>query len=148
VAVAAALGCVAPLAEARATAIITFDGSVTMETPRVLLPPAPIPMVGDRPFTLAAVLILLVTYATVLLRLRPLIRRRVLVLAAPAAVVALVVAWTFNGFLVSTVRFSPPVLLVSPQWTVLAVTPVVTFALGAWLVARFERKVASGALLR
>jgi cytochrome c-type biogenesis protein CcmH/NrfF len=49
---------------------------------------------------------------------------------------------------VSTVRFDPPVYLVPPQWIVLAVTPVLTLAAGVWLVARFERKAASGALLR
>lgn len=148
VAVAAALGCVAPLGEARAATVVRLDEWTFTESPVVSLRPLALPMIGDRPFILAAALVLLVTYATVLLRLRPLIRRRVLVLAAPAAAVALVVAWTFNGFLVSTARFSPPVLLVTPQWTVLAATPVFTFALGAWMVARFERKVASGALLR
>ena len=92
-------------------------------------------------------LVLLVVLATVLLRLTPMVRRRVLALAAPAAAVVLVVALFLNGYLVSTVRFDPPVYLVAPQWILLAATPVLVLAAGAWLVGRHERRLASGALL-
>jgi hypothetical protein len=97
--------------------------------------------------TVVTGLVLLAVVATVVLRLTPMVRRRALALAAPPAAVVLVVALFFNGYLVSTVRFDPPVYLVAPQWILLAATPVLVLTVGAWLVGRHERRLASGALL-
>ena len=150
VAVAVLLAAGAPLTQPVATFSATVDGVglviFTVPPPHTLWLPG-FPFGDGRPSTVLTGLVLLVVLATVLLRLTPMVRRRVLALAAPAATVALVVALVFNGYLVSTVRFDPPVYLVAPQWIVLVLTPVLVFAVGAWLVGRHERRIASGALL-
>jgi hypothetical protein len=101
---------------------------------------------GYRPVVSMAVVVLAVTLAVVVVRLRPTVRRRVLVLTLPVGVTQFVVAQTFGGFLASSPRFYPPVHLVTPQWTALVITPVLAFAVGAWLLARYERRLDSGAL--
>jgi hypothetical protein len=100
-----------------------------------------------RPAASIAVAVLVVVLAVVVLRLAPAIRRRVIVLALPAAVTALVVMYTFNGFVQSSARFDPPVYLETPQWIALFAVPVLAFAFGAWMIARYERKLAAGTLL-
>jgi hypothetical protein len=104
-------------------------------------------LVGHRPVASIAIVAFVVTLAVVVLRLSPAVRRRVVVLALPAAVTELIVVLTFNGFLQSSPQFYPPVYLVAPQWITLFATPVLVFAAGAWLVARYERQLASGVLL-
>ncbi|MFB9236822.1 hypothetical protein ACFFWC_14880 [Plantactinospora siamensis] len=101
---------------------------------------------GD-PGVLAGDTVLLAALAIVTLRLRPSLRRRVLVLTAPAVATMLVVKQTFGGFLASSPRFDPPVYLVAPQWAGLVLTPLLVFVGGCWVLARYERRLASGALL-
>lgn len=67
-------------------------------------------------------------------------RRRLLVLFAPALALNLLVPAVFHGFLTSTQRFDPPVLLVPGQWVFLAAFPVLLFLAGAVLVERGERR--------
>ncbi|GAB4059181.1 hypothetical protein [Catellatospora paridis] len=74
-----------------------------------------------------------------LLRAEAPVRRRLVAMFAPALALNLVVPPVFNGFLVSTQRFNPPVLLVPGQWVFLIVFPLVLFAVGALLVVRGER---------
>ncbi|GIF98668.1 hypothetical protein [Catellatospora citrea] len=74
-----------------------------------------------------------------LLRAGAPVRRRVMAMSAPALALYVVVPSLFNGFLVSTQRFHPPVLLVPGQWVFLIVFPLVLFAVGALLVERGER---------
>ncbi len=74
-------------------------------------------------------------------------RRRVLVLAAPTAAVAAVIQLWFQGFMQSSPRFDPPVYLTAGQWGALVLVPLLVFATGTWLVHRYERQLASGALL-
>jgi hypothetical protein len=100
-----------------------------------------------RPMASIAVTALVLVLAVVVLRLSPAVRRRVILLALPAAATELVVALTYNGFVQSSPRFYPPVYLVFPQWIALFAVPVLVFAFGAWLLARYERKLASGSLL-
>jgi hypothetical protein len=45
----------------------------------------------------------------------------------------------FHGFLVSTVRFNPPVLLQPGRWAFLIALPVFTFLAAVLLVERAER---------
>ncbi|MFC7240958.1 hypothetical protein ACFQO7_00565 [Catellatospora aurea] len=67
------------------------------------------------------------------------VRRRLIAMAAPTLAIKLVVPIVFNGFLVSTQRFDPPVLLASGQWLFLIVFPPVVFFAGTLLVERGER---------
>jgi len=67
------------------------------------------------------------------------VRRRILALTAPVAGVAAMVAYGFAGFMYSSQRFPSPVLLEPVQWAILVATPVVTFALAAILLNRWER---------
>jgi len=97
--------------------------------------------------TRLAGLALVLTTAVVVWRLAPTVRRRVLVLAAPTVATVLLVWVMFGGFLQSSPRFDPPVLLVTPQWLALTLVPVLVFALGAAAVTRHERRLASGVLL-
>jgi cytochrome c-type biogenesis protein CcmH/NrfF len=61
-------------------------------------------------------------------------------MAAPAPLMLLIVPPVFHGFLVSTVRFDPPVLLQPGQWVFLVALPVVAFLVAALLVERAERR--------
>ena len=72
-------------------------------------------------------------------RLDPPVRRRLLVLGAPAVALAILIRLGFGGFAASSTRFSPPVLLVPVQWIVLALVPPLTLAAGIALVDRRER---------
>jgi hypothetical protein len=73
------------------------------------------------------VLLLLVCLA----RLAAPVRRRITAMAAPALLTLVIVPPVFNGFLVSTVRFNPPVLLEPGQWVFLVALPVFTFIAAA-----------------
>ena len=151
--VAGLLAAGAPLMEAVATFSGTMDTGDGVDVVVWTVPPPHTLWLPESPFgdgllsTVVTGLVLLAVLATVVLRLTPMVRRRVLALAAPAAAVAVVVVGFFNGYLQSTPRFDPQVYLVAPQWIVLAATPVLVFAAGAWLVGRHERRIASGALL-
>ncbi|GHJ48007.1 hypothetical protein Cs7R123_53490 [Catellatospora sp. TT07R-123] len=68
------------------------------------------------------------------------LRRRLLVLAAPLLLILIAVPPVFNGFLVSTVRFHPPVLLEAGQWVFLLGAPLLVFIAGVLLVERGERR--------
>lgn len=91
--------------------------------------------------------ILAVISVVVVLRLRPAVRRRVVLLAAPVAVTFGLIHVGFEGFMASSPRFNPPVYLAAGQWGALTLTQLLVFAFGAWLLRRYERKLASGALL-
>lgn len=67
------------------------------------------------------------------------VRRRLLVLFAPALVLNMLLPVVFNGFIMSSQRFDPPVLLEPGQWVFLAAFPVLLFLAGAVLVERGER---------
>jgi hypothetical protein len=68
------------------------------------------------------------------------VRRRLMAVAAPVWGIAAVVNFGFTGFMASSPRFSPPVLLVPAQWMALAVTPVLALVLAAWVVTRWEQR--------
>lgn len=74
-----------------------------------------------------------------LARLAPAVRRRLPVLAMPALLVLVTVPTVFNGFLVSTVRFDPPVLLGPGEWAYLVLLPLLTLLAGVLLMERGER---------
>jgi hypothetical protein len=74
-------------------------------------------------------------------QIAPLVRRRVLAFLAPVAAVIVLVSTTFQGFIDSSPRFNPPVLLVTGQWLMLTLTPLLTFALAAALVHRRESRL-------
>ncbi|WP_144120665.1 hypothetical protein [Catellatospora sichuanensis] len=74
-----------------------------------------------------------------LLRASAPVCRRLVAMFAPALALYVVVPPVFNGFLVSTQRFDPPVLLVPGQWVFLIAFPLALFIAGALLVARGER---------
>ena len=74
-------------------------------------------------------------------RLRPPSRRRVAVLALTVLSAAGLTVGAFGGFIASSQRFAPPVLLTAPQWAALAAVPVLTFAAGLTLVTRHERRL-------
>lgn len=145
VAVAAILSAAAPLVESW-TVVYSQAGPEDVLVTTSRLPSLDIPIPGNRPTELVAAL-LLIAVVVVVLRLTPWIRRRVLLLALPSVVCALVAAETFRGFLDSSPQFFPPVYLEVPQWIALIVAPVLAFAVGAWMLGRYERKLASGALL-
>ena len=69
----------------------------------------------------------------------PAVRRRLLALAAPVAAVAAVVLYGFAGYVYSSRQFDSPIMLVPLQWAVLTLTPVLTLAVAAAVVARWER---------
>jgi hypothetical protein len=69
------------------------------------------------------------------------VRRWVLALLAPTVAVIVLVSTTFQGFVDSSPRFSPPVFLVTGQWLMLTLTPLLTFALAAALVHRRENRL-------
>jgi hypothetical protein len=148
VALAALLAVAAPALEWLTVVVTRYDETVWTESYRPPFNWLILPMIGYRPVASITVTALVVVLTVVVVRLSPAVRRRVVLLALPTAVTALVVALTFNGFLQASPRFSPPVYLVPPQWITLLATPVLVFIVGVWLVARYERKLASGALLR
>lgn len=75
----------------------------------------------------------------VIARLRPAVRRRVVVALLPGVAVYVVILTTFNGFLASTVRFTSPVLLTPPQLVALIAVPLACFGLGLLWLIRYER---------
>jgi hypothetical protein len=105
------------------------------------LPSLPYPFSRPDVLTLAAYAIVAVAALVLLVRTEAPIRLRVLVLAAPAAALIALIALSFTGFAESSVRFTPPVLLVPGQWIVLVLTPVVAFLAGAVIVSRRERRL-------
>jgi len=139
VGLAALLATAAPALEAAMIVVTPVDGGWS-ETYRWFFASM---RIGPRPVTLINA-VLVVALAAVVLRLAPSVRRRVVVLALPAAATGLVVLWAFRDLLAPSPPFG---YLIAPQWIVLVAVPVLTFALGARLVARYERKLASGALL-
>ena len=74
-----------------------------------------------------------------LVRVAAPVRRRIVAMAAPALLMLVIVPPLFHGFLVSTVRFDPPVLLEPGQWVFLIVLPVPAFIAAALMVERAER---------
>jgi hypothetical protein len=90
--------------------------------------------------TLVAAPVCVVLLLICLLRVAAPVRRRILAMAAPAVLMLIVVPPVFHGFLVSTVRFEPPVLLQAGQWVFLIAVPVAAFVVAALLVERAERR--------
>ncbi|BCJ77478.1 hypothetical protein CS0771_70220 [Catellatospora sp. IY07-71] len=74
-----------------------------------------------------------------LIGLPPAVRRRLPVLGMPALLVLVTVPSVFNGFLMSTVRFDPPVLLAAGEWAYLVLLPLLTLLAGGVLLERAER---------
>jgi hypothetical protein len=145
VAIAAALAVLAPIVESELVVVTATGPNSSAVSSRL---PFWIAMPGVAgPAEAIAVLGQLIVLVMVVLRLRPPLRRRVVLLSLPTASIAALVAVGFGGFLASSPRFTPPVHLVAPQWTALTALPLLTFAMGLWLLTRYERKLASGALL-
>jgi hypothetical protein len=69
------------------------------------------------------------------------LRRRLLVLLAPAAVLMMLISEFYLGYVRSSVQFDPPVLLEPQQWVVLVLTPLATLLVGVALVHRRERRL-------
>jgi hypothetical protein len=147
VGVAAILAGAAPAIEALTVIVTPMGPSGFSETYWGPLGSFGLPWMDHRPLASLAALVVMIALAIVVVRLSPAVRRRVVVLTLPAAVTALVVTLTFGGFMASSPRFIPPVYLIGPQWVSLMAVPVLAFVGGTWLVARYERKLASGALL-
>ncbi|KKJ93512.1 hypothetical protein, partial [Micromonospora sp. HK10] len=76
------------------------------------------------------------------------VRRRVAVLLAPVAALALVIQGTLAGWATSTVHMGHPIPLVPAQWAVLVLAPLVTFLAGVLLVRRREETLRMVALGR
>ena len=91
-----------------------------------------------------AALVALVSLAT----LAPEIRRRVVVLLAPVATLALVIDTALAGWAVSTVHMGHTIPLVPAQWAMLVLVPAVTFLAGVLLVRRREETLRMVALGR
>jgi hypothetical protein len=144
---AAMLAVAAPALESLTVVVTRYDDNSWSEAYRPPFNWFGLALVDHRPVVSITVTVLVVLLAVVVLRLSPAVRRRVVLLALPAAATELVVLLTFNGFLQASARFDPPVYLVPPQWIILMVLPAVVFVAGAWLLARYEGKLASGALL-
>jgi hypothetical protein len=143
----AILAVAAPALESLTIVVTRLDGNAWSESYRPPFNWFGLALVDHRPVVSITVIVLVVLLAVVVVRLSPAVRRRVVLLALPAALTALLVMLTFNGYLVSSPRFDPPVYPEAPQWIALLATPVLVFAVGAWLLSRYERKLASGALL-
>jgi hypothetical protein len=92
-------------------------------------------------------LLMIVTYAVIVLRLAPAVRRRVVLLAAPAVATLAMVYWTFGGYLAFSPRSDPPVYPVVPQWIGLVAVPLLVWAVGLGMLRRYERKLTTGELL-
>jgi hypothetical protein len=145
VALAAVAACAAPALDYVSAAFAPDSPRIWREG--IQAPWFNVPPIGHRAMFDLTMLLLAVTLAVVVVRQPPSVRRRIVLLAVPAPATALMVMLTFGGFLVSSPRFFPPVYLVAPQWITLVATPLLVFAVGARLVARYERKLASGDLL-
>ncbi|SCG70664.1 hypothetical protein [Micromonospora inositola] len=91
-----------------------------------------------------AALVVLVSLAT----LAPEIRRRVVVMLAPVAALALVIDGALAGWAVSTVHMGHAIPLVPAQWAMLVLVPAVTFLAGVLLVRRREETLRMVALGR
>ncbi|GIH13727.1 hypothetical protein [Rugosimonospora africana] len=76
---------------------------------------------------------------TVVARIEPAIRRRLLALLAPAVVFYALVSVFFRSFEVPPDFFGEPGRPVPPQWVVLIATPVLTFLVALLLVRRADR---------
>jgi hypothetical protein len=74
-----------------------------------------------------------------LVRVAAPVRRRIAAMAAPALFMLVIVPPVFHGFLASTIRFDPPVLLQPGQWVFLIGLPVLAFVAAVLLVERAER---------
>ena len=96
------------------------------------------PVAGWLTLVVAPICVLLLLVC--LVRLAAPVRRRIMAMAAPALVMQVVVRPVFNGFLTSTVRFNPPVLLQPGQWVFLVALAVFTFVAAVLLVERAERR--------
>ena len=96
-----------------------------------------VPVAGWITLVGAAVCVLLLLVC--LARIAAPVRRRIIAMAAPALLMLVLVPPVFHGFLVSTVRFNPPVLLQPGQWAFLIALPVFTFLAAVLLVERAER---------
>ncbi|WP_155371272.1 hypothetical protein [Catellatospora vulcania] len=83
--------------------------------------------------------ILVLVILVCLLRTASPVRRRLVAMFTPALTLYLLVPTLFNGFIMSTQRFNPPVLLEPVQWVFLVGFPVLLFLSGAALVERGER---------
>ena len=116
---------------------------VQSRIPTVRLP-GPLGRYGDNHL---GALLLVGAFGLLVLRLRPPVRRRVLLLTAPTVATAGLVETGFQGFLQSSPRFWPPVYHTAGQWSALVLVPLLVFGLVTWLLRRYERKLASGALL-
>ncbi|OLB77103.1 MAG: hypothetical protein AUI14_17330 [Actinobacteria bacterium 13_2_20CM_2_71_6] len=81
-----------------------------------------------------------VTMLVAVARTTPPVRRRLLALVAPTLTLVAIVSLFFAGFAESSVRFTPPVLLVPEQWIVLALAPLAALPLGVAVVGRRERR--------
>ncbi|MFE9689497.1 hypothetical protein [Micromonospora sp. NPDC005806] len=91
-----------------------------------------------------AVLAVLVSLAT----LAPAVRRRVVVMLAPVAALALVIDTALAGWAVSTLHMGHTIPLVPAQWAMLVLVPLVTFLAGVLLVRRREETLRMVALGR
>ncbi|GAA4578305.1 hypothetical protein GCM10023176_53940 [Micromonospora coerulea] len=80
--------------------------------------------------------------------LAPEIRRRVAVMLAPVAALALVIDTALAGWAVSIVHMGHAIPLVPAQWAMLVLVPVVTFLAGVLLVRRREETLRMVALGR
>jgi hypothetical protein len=130
VAVAALLVCVAALVEPLTLVIVNYGDGEGSASPRFQLPLPALPVIGDRPVLLVTMLVLLATLGTIVVRLPPATRRRVLLLATPAVA----------AVLTSATMIAPmPMQPVLWQWIALVPAPLVAFALGLALLARAER---------
>lgn len=80
--------------------------------------------------------------------LDPPVRRRVAVLLAPIAALALLIDTALSGWAASTMHLGHAIPLVPAQWALLVLVPVVTFLAGAVLVRRREETLRMVALGR
>jgi hypothetical protein len=98
-------------------------------------------MNGEFVFRFAAVLYVVAAGAAVRgwWRQERAVRRRLVAFAAPVAAVAAVVLYGFAGYRYSSSRFDSPIMLVPLQWAVLAVTPLLAFAVAVTALGRWER---------
>ena len=120
---------VLPTAEAALARVQRYpDGSRSVDAWGGLNTPGwsgSVPVAGWITLVGAAVCVLLLVVC--LWRIAAPVRRRIIAMAAPALLMLVLVPPVFHGFLVSTVRFNPPVLLQPGQWAFLIVLPVFTF---------------------
>ncbi|GLY94191.1 hypothetical protein [Actinoplanes sp. NBRC 103695] len=67
------------------------------------------------------------------------VRRRMVALAMPVVAMAVLVSEGFAGYMFSSQQFNSPIYLAGVQWTILALTPLLAFALAAVALNRYER---------